>query len=121
MTCEGCNTSGCCCSPLSQFANPRSAGLHPDHINHEVFALVGSEPSTTGTWGTVYQLVVPSVHLVALSVFADPNNVEASGDLKGIAVMLFEASDPDDIATYTTHHSVMLKPGESYTLSLIHI
>lgn len=115
MTCEGCNDSGCCCSPLSQFANSRVAGLHPEHVVHDTFVLTASEPSVSGTWGTLYQLLTPSIHLVGVSAFADPGNVATSSDLKGIAVLLYEASDPDDEETYVIHHGITLQPGESYT------
>jgi hypothetical protein len=115
MACEGCGTSGCCCAPVSQFANTRVSGLHPETVVHQTFALTASEPSADGPWGIRYQLVPESVHLVGLSFFADPNNVATSTDLKGIAVTLYATEDPDTDAEDVVKFIVTLKPGESYT------
>ena len=115
MACEGCGTSGCCCAPVSQFANTRVAGIHPEHVNHETFVLSAQEPSTSGTWGIRYQLIQPSIHVVGLSIFADPNNVETSTDLKGVSVTLYTTEDPDSTAEDVVKHIITLKPGGSYT------
>lgn len=112
---EGNCTGGCCCAPLQHFANPRVSGIHPEVIQHDAFALSASEPSTSGSWGTAYQLLSYSSHLVGLSVFADPGNVATSSDLKGVALVFFESVDPDDRYSWEIHHAVMLEPGGSYT------
>ena len=109
------NCAGCCCAPLQHFASPRVSGIHPESIKYDAFALSASEPSTSGSWGTAYQLLSASSHLIGLSVFADPGNVATSSDLKGIALIFFESVDPDNRDRWEIHHAVTLKPGESYT------
>ena len=117
MACEGCGTSGCCCAPVSQFANSRVAGIHPEHVRHEMFVLSASEPSVEGVWGVRYQLVNESIHLVGLSAFADPNIVATSSDVKVVGIIFYTANDPDSLISYDSKHAVTLQPGESYTFS----
>jgi len=53
--------------------------------------------------------------LVGLSVFADPNNVATSSDLKGVGVIFYTAEDPDEAIDVISKAAVTLQPGESYT------
>ena len=115
MTAGDC-ACACCCASTTVFDNPRVGGLHPEKVLRETFTVSAREPGDGEDMGGFrHQLLRVSVHIVGLSVFADPGNASGSSDLKGVSCMFYTATEPDNTATYKYLATVALKPGESYT------
>jgi len=115
MAGEDC-ACACCCASTTVFDNPRVGGLHPEKIVRDSVVLSAREPgSGVDMGGFRYQLVNTSIHLVGLSVFADPGNASGSTDLKGVSCQFFTTQTPDDEGSYDYITTIVLKPGENYS------
>jgi len=121
MACEGCGTDSCCCGSITVQETPRVAGVSPDDIISEG-GNYGADPL-----GMRWQIIIPSCHLLGLTISADASNVGGRPHLQwysgiasqgwgGVTIQLFTSLDPDDTENDNKIFRISLKPGESWTL-----
>jgi len=121
MSCSGgdCGgSSGCCCSSIAIFDNPRSGGIHPDTIR------VGAERYLWDPNSPLMQLAVPSCHLLGgtFSWHQAIAHDEAKDNwLTPLAIQLLSPSinwdgDIDNTSELQLLAAITLNHGESFVL-----